>query len=101
MPEIKWFVCPRCGSSTTMRNVETGYCNNCFSETGMTKKELRDKHQDHFEFRIRKIQKVVINRENRSDVIQYKIEIPTSMHYRVESLGRNQEFVVHVIARGS
>ena len=98
--EPKWFVCPRCGNKTTKRNKETGFCDNCFSETGLTKKELRDKHQDHFEFRIRKIQKVVIARKDKSDTIQYKIEIPTSLHYRVETLGREQEFIVHVIARG-
>jgi len=98
--EPKWFVCPRCGNRTTERNVETGYCMTCFSETGLTKKELRDKTQDHFEFRIRKIQKVTIGKLPDKITIQYKIEIPTSLHYRVEDLGREQEFIIHVIARG-
>ena len=98
--EHKWFVCQRCGDRTTVRNKETGYCVNCFSETGMTKKELRDKQQDHFEFRIRKIQKVTIGKPPDKIIVQYKIEIPTSLHYRVEDLGREQEFIVHVIAKG-
>ena len=98
--EPKWFVCPRCGCKTTERNVETEFCTNCSSETGMTRKELRDKSQDHFEFRIRKIQKVTIGNPPDKITVQYKIEIPTSLHYRVEDLGREQEFIVHVIARG-
>ena len=99
--EPKWFLCPRCGNKTTVRNKETGYCMTCFSETGLTKEELRDKTQDHFEFRIRMIQKITINNPTRNKkTIQYKIEIPTSLHYRVEQLGREQEFIVHVIARG-
>lgn len=97
---IKYFVCSRCGSHTYKINKQTGFCDNCFSETGMSKKELRDKNQDHFEFRVRMIQKVVIKRVDRPDVIQYKIEIPTSVHYRVRDLGREQEFIIHVIARG-
>ena len=96
----KYFVCSRCGNHTTKRNTQTGYCDNCFSEVGMTKEELRDKNQDHFEFRIRKIQQTIIKKTDRPDVIQYKIEIPTSMHYRVRDLGREQEFIIHVIARG-
>ena len=90
--------CPRCGNKSIMFDLKTGFCANCCSEVDINKFDDK-KLADYIEFEINGIQKATTTYKN-EDYIIYKLEIPKSLNYWIDEIGRKRKFRIHIRAVG-